>query len=72
MPKDSLPSVSKAITVGIANGARIPREVDDIITYLLFVIDAYNELSDGKIPLETAEERALAFFQGLNEWSYDD
>jgi len=68
MPKDSLPSVSKAITVGITDD---PREVDDIITYLLFVIDAYNELSDGKIPLETAEERALVFFQDIDEWRYD-
>jgi hypothetical protein len=65
MPKDSLPSVSKAITVGITG---VPREVDDIITYLLCVIDAYNELSDGKIPLETAEERALVFFQNIDEW----
>lgn len=69
MPKDSLPSVSKAITIGIAG---VPREVDDIITYLLCVIDAYNELADGKIPLETAEERALVFFQSIDEWRYDD
>ena len=65
------PSVKKAMTIGIAGDTRVSREVDDIITYLLCVIDAYNELTGEAIPLETAEERALVFFQSIDEWSYD-